>query len=65
MKIVKAITRRALLAGVLGVVYYIIYWYSGVLEIPMIGFVGTVLSLGLFDLMEYKSEKNKEKDEEK
>lgn len=64
MKIVNAITRRALLVGVLGVVYYVIYWYSGVLKIPMIGFVGTVLLLGLFDLMEYKSEKSKEKDEE-
>lgn len=65
MKIVNAITRRALLVGVLGVLYYGIYWYSGVLEIPIIGFVGTVLSLGLFDLMEYKSEKSKEKDEVK
>lgn len=62
---VKAITRRALLVGVLGVLYYGIYWYSGVWEIPMIGFVGTVLSLGLFDLIEYRSERQQEKDKEK
>ena len=61
MKIVNAITRRALLVGVLGVAYYGIYWYSGVLEIPIIGFVGTILSLGVFDLIEYRKEKDEEK----
>ena len=59
-KVVKTIIRQALLVGVLGVLYYGIYWYSGVWEIPMIGFVGTLSALGVFDLIEYRKEKDEE-----
>ena len=52
------IIRTTLLVGVLWVLYYGIYWYSEVWEIPMIGFVGTVLTLGVFDFIEYRKEKD-------
>ena len=58
--ILKTIIRQAIFVGVLGVFYYGIYWYSGVWEIPMLGFVGTVLTLGVFDLIEYRKEKDED-----
>ena len=65
IKVVKAIIRTTLLVGVLGVFYYGIYWYSGVWEIPLVGFISTLIMWVNFEVVEYIKEKKKEKDEEK
>lgn len=63
--VVKTIIRQALLVGVLGVLYYGIYWYSGVWEIPIVGFSATLLVLGSCEVVEYRQEKEKDKEYEK
>lgn len=58
---IKKLIEYGLFLTALAIVYWYVYELSGVWKLPLISYVGTILVLAVFEVIEYK--KNKEEDE--
>lgn len=57
---IKKILGYALLLTALGIVYLVVYELSGVWELPLISYCATVIVLAVFEVIEFRKNKEKE-----